>query len=81
MTTVRTTVTLDDDVAAAVQRVAGDHGLSFRAVLNVRPSSEIVPVAVRTWRRRADVADLADGPADWARADDRDLVDSTKSGR
>jgi hypothetical protein len=31
---VRTTVTLDDDVAAAVQRVARERGLSFKAALN-----------------------------------------------
>ena len=30
----RTTVTLDDDVAAAVQRVAAERGLSFKAALN-----------------------------------------------
>lgn len=31
----RTTVTLDDDVAAAVQRVARERGMSFKAALNM----------------------------------------------
>ncbi|HWH28046.1 MAG TPA: ribbon-helix-helix protein, CopG family [Mycobacteriales bacterium] len=30
----RTTVTLDDDVAAAVQRLASERGQSFKAALN-----------------------------------------------
>lgn len=30
----RTTVTLDDDVAAALQRTAGERGLSFKAAIN-----------------------------------------------
>lgn len=34
MTAMRTTVTLDDDVAAAVQRIARERGLSFKAALN-----------------------------------------------
>jgi hypothetical protein len=31
---VRTTVTLDSDVAAAIQRAARERGVSFKAVLN-----------------------------------------------
>lgn len=34
MHSMRTTVTLDDDVAAAVQRLAAERGLSFKAALN-----------------------------------------------
>lgn len=30
----RTTVTLDDDVAAALKRVAGERGISFKEALN-----------------------------------------------
>ena len=33
--TVRTTVTLDDDVAAAVKRMAQERGISFKEALNL----------------------------------------------
>lgn len=43
MLPVRTTVTLDDDVAAAVQRVARERGLSFKAALNTLLRAGLTP--------------------------------------
>jgi hypothetical protein len=43
MLRMRTTVTLDDDVAAAVQRVASERGLSFKAALNTLLRAGLAP--------------------------------------
>jgi prevent-host-death family protein len=46
-----------------------------------RPSARLVPVAPRTWRHHADVADLFDGPNDPQWESDRELVDQELIGR
>lgn len=40
-----------------------------------RPSARLVPVAARTWRHHAEVADLFTGPDDPQWKSDRELVD------
>ena len=60
----RTTVTLDDDVAAGVQRIARERGLSFKAALNgllrngltaASPSSRAYSVPTRAMGLRPSV--------------------------
>jgi prevent-host-death family protein len=46
-----------------------------------RPSARLVPVAPRTWRNHADVADLFDGPDDPQWESDRELIDQELIGR
>lgn len=52
MLTMRTTVTLDEDVAAAVKRVAQERGLSFKEALNsaIRAGLRPRPSNGRTYR-------------------------------
>lgn len=52
MLLMRTTVTLDDDVAAAVKRVAQERGLSFKEALNtaVRAGLRSGPANGRAYR-------------------------------
>jgi prevent-host-death family protein len=40
-----------------------------------RPSARLVPIAPRSWRSYADVAEVFNGPADTAWTADLDLID------
>ena len=64
---------LRQQASELVRRV--QDGEEVTITVSGRPSARLVPVAPRTWRNHADVADLFDGPDDPQWESDRELID------
>jgi len=64
---------LRQQASELVRRV--QDGEEVTITVSGRPSARLVPVAPRTWRHHADIADLFDGPDDPQWASDRGMLD------
>lgn len=87
MRTMRTTVTLDDDLAAALRERAHRSGASFKAVINeairngIEQSRKPVPYRVEARKMGAPRVDLTKATELAGRLDDDELADRMRRGR